>query len=132
MNYRPEEIEALVRQIVARVMGEDVSHLPPTSAEKRPLIDADFINQLPINATLPVPPNALITPLARQAALERHIQLENQAAATPSAASPGQQTIAIGADHGGYGLKETLKKMLTATLPEYVTQRHTRERVLEY
>jgi ribose 5-phosphate isomerase B len=120
MSYRPEEIEALVRQVVNRVMGEN----PPsanatTSAGKRPLIDADFINQLPPNTAYPVPPNALITPLARQAALERHIQLEEQTAAAPILAPTSQPVIAIGADHGGYGLKETLKKMLATALPEY-------------
>jgi ribose 5-phosphate isomerase B len=120
MNYRPEEIEALVRQVVNRVMGEGTpSANASTSAGKRPLIDADFINQLPPNTAYPVPPNALITPLARQAALERHIQLEEQTAAAPILAPTSQPVIAIGADHGGYGLKETLKKMLATALPEY-------------
>lgn len=120
MNYRPEEIEALVRQVVNRVMGEDVpTTTASSSAAKRPLIDADFINQLPPNSTYAVPANALVTPLARQAALERHIKLEEQTVAPPAVAPTSQQVIAIGADHGGYGLKETLKKMLATTLPEY-------------
>lgn len=121
MSYRPEEIEALVRKVVNRVMGEG-NMTPPlaaTAAEKRPLIDADFINQLPAHSTYSVPPNALVTPLARQAALERHIQLEEQATAVPAVARTGQPAIAIGADHGGYGLKETLKKMLATALPQY-------------
>jgi len=120
MSYQPEEIEALVRQVVNRVMGERVTVTSaPISAEKRPLIDADFIHQLPANTTYPVPANALITPLARQAALERHIQLEEQTVAPPAVPPTNQPVIAIGADHGGYGLKETLKKMLATTLPEY-------------
>ncbi len=121
MSYRPEEIEALVRKVVNRVMGEDTpsATVTSTSAAKRPLIDADFINQLPPNAPYPVPPNALITPLARQAALERHIKLEEQTATATAIAPTSQPIIAIGADHGGYGLKETLKQMLTAVLPEY-------------
>jgi ribose 5-phosphate isomerase B len=116
MNYRPEEIEALVRQVVNRVMGENRS--PQIASGKRPLLDADFIHQLPPNTPYPVPPNALITPLARQAALERHIRLE-QGGANQPAATTGKPAIALGADHGGYGLKEALKKMLAATLPEY-------------
>ena len=120
MSYRPEEIEALVRQVVNRVMGEDLpATLAASSTGKRPLIDANFINQLPANTTYPIPPNALITPLARQAALERHIQLEEQAITPPAVALTSQKIIAIGADHGGYGLKETLKKMLTTLMPEY-------------
>ncbi|MAT98919.1 MAG: ribose 5-phosphate isomerase B [Anaerolineaceae bacterium] len=101
-------------------MGEDVpTTTASSSAAKRPLIDADFINQLPPNSTYAVPANALVTPLARQAALERHIKLEEQTVAPPAVAPTSQQVIAIGADHGGYGLKETLKKMLATTLPEY-------------
>ncbi len=113
MSYRPEEIQALVRQVVNRVMGE------VTSGEKRPLIDADLINQLPPKSTYSIPSNALITPLARQAALERHIRLEEQTVAPPNVAPSGTEAIAIGADHGGYGLKESLKKMLATTLPAY-------------
>ncbi len=117
MNYRPEEIEALVRQVVNQIMGE--KPLPTSSSGgKRPLLDADFIHQLPPNTPYPVPPNALITPLARQAALERHIRLEEGSASQP-AATTGKPAIALGADHGGFGLKETLKKMLAATLPDY-------------
>jgi ribose 5-phosphate isomerase B len=120
MSYQPEEIEALVRQVVNRVMGENMpSASAASSAGKRPLIDADFINQLPPNSTFPIPANALVTPLAQQAAMERHIQLEEQTVALPAMARTGQQVIAIGADHGGYGLKEMLKKMLATALPEY-------------
>lgn len=120
MSYRPEEIEALVRKIVNQVMGEGVK-LPSsvTKSGKRPLIDADLINQLPSNSTYLVPPNALITPLARQAALEHHIQLEETSASQPAIAPTSKQAIAIGADHGGYGLKETLKKMLATTSPGF-------------
>ncbi|MBK7894454.1 MAG: ribose 5-phosphate isomerase B [Anaerolineaceae bacterium] len=100
-------------------MGEGLaapgSHV---SAGKRPLLTADHIHQLPPNSTFPVPPNALITPLARQAALERHIRLEEASASQP-ASTTGKPTIAIGADHGGYGLKEALKKMLATSHPAY-------------
>ena len=118
MSYRPEDIEALVRQVVNRVMGEEQTHRSALSSGKRPLIDADLIHQLPPNSTYAVPPNALITPLARQAALERHIQLQEGSDSQP-AAKTNKPAIAIGADHGGYNLKEALKKMLAASHPEY-------------
>lgn len=116
MSYTKEEIEALVRQVVNRVMGENLS--PPATPGKRPLLTADHIHQHPPNTTYPIPPNALITPLARQAALERHIRLEEGGAGqiTPTTGKPA---IAIGADHGGYTLKETLKKMLATSQPQY-------------
>ena len=120
MNYQPEEIEALVRKAVNRVMGEEA--LPSSSTindGKRPLLDADLINQLPPNSTYAVPPNALITPLARQAALERHIHLEESAVSQSATAPTGKPAIAIGADHGGYTLKEALKKMLETHFPEH-------------
>ncbi|GJM40774.1 MAG: hypothetical protein DHS20C20_10560 [Ardenticatenaceae bacterium] len=118
MSYSQKEIEALVRQIVNRVMGEDQTAVPLlTSAGKRPLIDANLIQQLPQNSTFPVPPNALVTPLARQAAQERHIRLE-EGSGQPTA-STGKPAIAIGADHGGYALKESLKKILATTHPNH-------------
>ena len=118
MSYRPEDIEALVRQVVNRVMGEEQTHRSALSSGKRPLIDADLIHQLPPNSTYAVPPNALITPLARQAALERHIQLQESSSTQPLPQT-GKPAIAIGADHGGYNLKEALKKMLATSHPEY-------------
>ena len=119
MTYRAEEIEALVRQVVNRVMGEERAHQTgQSSSGKRPLIDADLINQLPPNTTFSVPPNALITPLARQAALERHIHLEESSTSQPTPTT-SKPAIAIGADHGGYNLKETLKKMLATTYPDH-------------
>jgi ribose 5-phosphate isomerase B len=70
-----------------------------------------------------IPASALVTPLARQAAMERNVELRPQSttiehipregsgtgySSTPTA----QKTIAIGADHGGYELKESLKRSL--------------------
>ncbi len=118
MSYRPEEIEALVRQVVNQVMGEGITHPSVSSLGKRPLIDADLIHQLPPNSTYAVPPHALITPLARQVALERHIRLKEGSASQPTPTS-GKPAIAIGADHGGYALKESLKKMLATTHPDH-------------
>ncbi len=116
MDYTKAEIEALVRQVVQRVMGED----SPSQAApgKRPLIDADLIQQHPPNSTYTIPPKALITPLARQAALERHIRLEEGIASQPQPTT-AKPAIAIGADHGGYTLKETIKKMLATSHPTH-------------
>ncbi|MBI5668261.1 MAG: ribose 5-phosphate isomerase B [Chloroflexi bacterium] len=74
------------------------------------MIDAETVNAVPEGGTLEVPPGALVTPLARQAALDRHVTLISTSEAKQTA--PESRTIAIGADHGGYALKETLKAML--------------------
>jgi ribose 5-phosphate isomerase B len=60
--------------------------------------------------------------LARQVALERRIRLEvadNPAVEQPSSSPAGLQTaagakiVALGADHGGYTLKDALKKVVS-------------------
>jgi ribose 5-phosphate isomerase B len=57
-----------------------------------------------------VPPDAIITPLARGTALERRITLVTETAE----AAVDDKTVAIGADHGGYAMKETLRAFLQA------------------
>jgi ribose 5-phosphate isomerase B len=88
------------------------------------MIDEAAVRALAPGARLAVPKGALVTPLARQAAQERGVTLVEDAAATPApaassspsatakAAATAQQRVAIGADHGGYPLKETLKAHL--------------------
>ncbi|VAW37171.1 Ribose 5-phosphate isomerase B, partial [hydrothermal vent metagenome] len=56
---------------------------------------------------------------ARQAALERHIRLQETTVGEFTPPLSGKKVIAIGADHGGYALKETLKKMLATALPAF-------------
>jgi ribose 5-phosphate isomerase B len=122
MNYQQEEIEAIVRQVVTRTLGNRQPverHWPPP--QRRPILDADKVNQLPARTTYHVEPGTIVTPLARQAAMERGIQLlvnSNPYSAGSKSITDTQLsikengTIAIGADHGGFALKEQLKTML--------------------
>ena len=100
-----EEIARLVRDVVARTLGQQ---------GKRAIVDEEAVRKLPAGAPYNVPAGSLITPLARQAALERHIKLieTGEAASQPKASGQGSKTVAIGADHGGFKLKELLKKNL--------------------
>jgi ribose 5-phosphate isomerase B len=121
-----KEIAALVRQVVARTLGGGAtapSGPPARPRHRRPLLDEEMVRDMPAGSTQQLAADTIITPLARQAALERHIRLERMAnlptaplatrpALQSSAAHPPSQTIAIGADHGGYGLKEQLKGFL--------------------
>lgn len=62
-----------------------------------------------------VAPGTLITPLARDEASQRRITIrvaEPAADAAVGAASNRGRTVAIGADHGGFELKEQLKNYL--------------------
>ena len=100
-----EEIARLVRDVVSRTLGQQ---------GKRPILDEESVRNLPAGLPHEVPAGSLITPLARQAALERQIKLREarEAAAQPNSSGHGSKTVAIGADHGGFKLKELLKKNL--------------------
>jgi len=76
-------------------------------SSSRPVIDETIVNAAPEGSTLPIPADALVTPLAQTAALMRRIKLVSEAYEKGGSAEGG--TIAIGADHGGYSLKEMLK-----------------------
>lgn len=73
----------------------------------RPLVTLEDVNAVAEGGTLTIPPDAILTPLARSAALERRVKLVVQAGA-----GRDSRAIAIGADHGGYALKEFLKREL--------------------
>jgi ribose 5-phosphate isomerase B len=112
MNKRPEEIEAIVREVVGRTLGK-------AAFQSRPLIDEAAVRQMPAGTNQIIPAGSLVTPLARQVALERKISLApetpfDQAAAkaSPQFGPPTSKIVAIGADHGGYSLKETLKPLI--------------------
>jgi ribose 5-phosphate isomerase B len=113
-----EAIHQMVRRVVYRTLGMPQSSNPVTV---RPLVTEADVRAVPVGGRLSVPQEALITPLAWQIALERHVTLERTGAAPTSSlveaprtdpAPAGQRTIAVGADHGGYELKETLKGYL--------------------
>ena len=101
-----QAIKSLVRQVVTRVLGEG------DSPERKFVVDEDMVRGMPASSTQQLPQHAIITPLAQQAALERKITLNRQDSTAARQNSVGKRTIAIGADHGGYNLKEQLKKHL--------------------
>jgi len=105
MSQSPADIAALVREVVTRTLGQ---HSP---AAARPILDADQVQTWPTGSEQIITPGTLITPLARQVALERHIRLR-EGNEPVAAASVGQKTVALAADHGGYALKEQLKAFI--------------------
>jgi ribose 5-phosphate isomerase B len=84
----------------------------------RTLITEEDIRAARVGSTLRIGAKALVTPLAADLARERHITLERTAVAAAHARHVGRK-IAIGADHGGFEMKEALKKVLGELGCEY-------------
>lgn len=123
-----QSIDAIVKRVVARVLAERAA--PPSSpapaatapmppapkapapapaaqpAASRPLLDASAVDAAAPGSTLEHPADALVTPLARDRARERNVTLR------PAASAPTALTLALGCDHGGFRLKESLKRWL--------------------
>ena len=116
--FNEDQVRQMVRRVVYRTLG-----LPQSSRAvvARPLVTEADVHAVPVGGQMSLPREALVTPLARQAALDRHVTLVKAGAAAAPAtvdaprtgtAPTSQQTIAVGADHGGYELKEMLKGYL--------------------
>ncbi len=108
------QIRQMVRRVVYRTLGLPQGSQPTAT---RPLVTEADVQAVPVGGQLDVPQRSLVTPLARQVALERRVTLSQTPTLvhshTPtSAPSSDQKTVAIGTDHGGYELKEMLKGYL--------------------
>jgi len=88
----------------------------------KPLVTAADLERIPQNGEVIVTPDTIITPLAQEEAARRGINFrvvarEERAVSAGSAAESGDReksarVVAIGADHGGFDLKEQLKNYL--------------------
>jgi ribose 5-phosphate isomerase B len=95
--------ENAIRQAVAAALRKQLGQ-----GSTRPVIDEAVVNAVPEGGQLELPPNALVTPLAQSTALARRVTL----VAMDKYSAMDGQTIALGADHGGFPLKEMLKAEL--------------------
>lgn len=114
--------EARLRELVRRVVHRAVG-LEPSAPTRAPrLVTQNDLESVATGGELRVASGALITPLARQVAMERGVKLIEASgpglevretagrAALPEGSSPPEpRTVALGADHGGVELKQTLK-----------------------
>ncbi len=69
-------------------------------------------SDIPDTGELQVPFGTLVTPSARDLAQSRGVKILELADDQLTTVAPPDKTIAIGADHGGFTLKEQLKPML--------------------
>lgn len=67
---------------------------------------------VPGSGDLRIPTGSIVTASAREAAAARGVRILELPEDQLSALAPPDRTIAIGADHGGFALKEALKPML--------------------
>jgi ribose 5-phosphate isomerase B len=73
----------------------------------RPVLTARDLEEIPEGGEIAIAPDTLITPLARETAEQRKIQIRiEQPKSQPSNYA---RVVALGADHGGFALKEQLK-----------------------
>src|SRR5437867_10842666 len=67
---------------------------------------------VPASGELRVPIGAIVTASAREAAASRGVAILELPEDQLSSLAPPEQTVAIGADHGGFALKEALKPLI--------------------
>ena len=111
MDFDEKDIKELVHHVLLRTLRQ----------EKRNdirALTAEEVSRHDPGSTITVEAGTLVTPMAREAALNRRIQIVQSTAAGPvqankSATQAGKKpVVAIGADHGGYPMKEMLKSYL--------------------
>jgi ribose 5-phosphate isomerase B len=67
---------------------------------------------VPQGGELRVAIGSIVTPSAREVAAARGVRIVELPEDQVSALAPPEQTVAIGADHGGFALKEALKPLI--------------------
>ena len=98
-----DQVRRMVRRVVYRALGRSNAGPP------RVLVAEGNVQEVAVGGALDLPEGALVTPLARQAAIERKVTLRDGVRGQPSGDG---RSVAIGADHGGFELKENLKGSL--------------------
>lgn len=105
-------IREMVRRVVLRtVQAAAVAGSPPESR----LVTQQDVEKVPPGGALNAPERSIVTPLARQAAVDRGVRIVTGARPTP-APEPGggSRVVALAADHGGVAMKEGLIAHLRA------------------
>ena len=122
-----DRVRALVREVLAKAAPENTEHKPaPTrfvntvsesntqtavtrDESAKSVITEDDVRGLETGAVLRIGEDARLTPLAADIINEKKIELVRRASRRGSKAA---KLIAIGADHGGFRMKEELKAVL--------------------
>lgn len=109
--------ESSIREIVRAALLRELGGSATTASPKKLLITEDDLSKVGEGAYFRVPSGAIVTPLAREAAMMRRITFVDEGTPIPEPTSATNSTVkivAIGADHGGFPLKESLKATIQA------------------
>ncbi len=117
------QIERIVQNVLSKLKGEPSP--PPSQAtislERKLLTEADVLRAAAQKVReIAVPPGVIVTPLARDTLKEKGIALIPSSPTRQGESENGSRevnsdgggTIALGADHGGYEMKEAIKRAL--------------------
>ncbi len=109
--------EALIRRMVRDAVLRAVAGAPSATVPPSRLVTQSDVESVPAGTCLEARPGSLVTPLARQAAIERGVRItgatgEPERRLEPPTPAPSSRAVAVAADHGGYEMKEMLKAHL--------------------
>lgn len=113
MSQSDAQIREIVRRVLHRTLGLSGATQHATTPDTSASINERTLAEAKPGASITIPRGTIVTPLARDVALERGITLIDHAVHTaqPTTRSSAR-SIAIGADHGGVALKDALKVTL--------------------
>lgn len=119
MATQEDEVREIVRRVLLRTLGlgeaNESRALSASGVTKRLLVTEKDVEAVPTGGELCFPAEAIVTPRAREAALERKVSLLPESGPVSTLSRnpvPDSKIIALGADHGGFAMKETLKAYL--------------------
>ena len=79
MDIQEGEVREIVRRVLLRTLGMSEASEPPIlssfSVTKRPLITEKDVEAVPTGGELSFPAGAIVTPRAREVAMERKVSL---------------------------------------------------------
>ncbi|HKP47596.1 MAG TPA: ribose 5-phosphate isomerase B [Pyrinomonadaceae bacterium] len=123
-----DRIRALVRDVLDKALPENnssttssrfIDTAPAPSSEKaitrdessKTVITEDDVRDLPAGSVLRIAEGARLTPLASDIVNEKQIEITRR---IPRRGSSEAKLIAVGADHGGFKMKEELRAFLNS------------------
>ena len=134
-NSARDRIRALVRDVLDKTLPEETQSAPPASATSSRFVDTvpgsstiptettnvrdessktviteDDVRDLADGAVLRIAESARLTPLAADIVSQKNIEIVRR---VPRRGSKSSRLIAVGADHGGFKMKEELKAFLS-------------------